>query len=199
MEREWAKKRGKQTKTVNKRHTENSIALIGGDLSTPTYMSAHIFDWMNDCCTFVVHVRCVYFFVGSFLWALCRSFESSDACYNYSQQTQQSKGKKAQPLLFSFGVFCFFIWLTSIYKKDEMGSDWWKWRAVHLFAMKLWARMENCQPNEQQSSNLKKGKWILSSAIVCWKQIVVPCLFWLCFRIEMAKVTTKKGHMHMPI
>lgn len=109
MEREWAMKRGKQTKTVNKRHTENSVALIGGDLSTPTYMSAHIFDWMNDCCTFVVHVRCVYFFVGSFSWALCRSFESSDACYNYSQQTQQSKGIKKHNRFSSFSVCFVFL------------------------------------------------------------------------------------------
>lgn len=55
-EREW--ERGERMRkntpngnwTVVNKDTYSERQLIGGDLSTPTYMSAHIFDWMNDCC-----------------------------------------------------------------------------------------------------------------------------------------------------
>lgn len=36
-------------KTKAKQWNKDTYTTIGGDLSTPTYMSAHIFDWMNDC------------------------------------------------------------------------------------------------------------------------------------------------------
>lgn len=56
--------RGKRLKTVNKSNTENTRSLIGGDLSTPTYMSAHIFDWMNDCSVVVRMLRTFRWFVN---------------------------------------------------------------------------------------------------------------------------------------
>lgn len=56
--------RGKRLKTVNKSNTENTRSLIGGDLSTPTYMSAHIFDWMNDCLVVVRMLRTFRWFVN---------------------------------------------------------------------------------------------------------------------------------------
>lgn len=60
---------------------KDTYTTIGGDLSTPTYMSAHIFDWMNDsCCTRMERISLVR-------EQNCTSLEASDACYNYRNQT----------------------------------------------------------------------------------------------------------------
>lgn len=117
IEREWEMERGKRLKTVNKSNTENTRSLIGGDLSTPTYMSAHIFDWMNDC-SVVVRMLCTFrWFVNIVqVW-----IQVTRAIITATKRNNQKKNNRSS--FFSLCTVFFFIWLTSIYIHT-------KWEAI---------------------------------------------------------------------
>lgn len=99
--------RGKRLKTVNKSNTENTRSLIGGDLSTPTYMSAHIFDWMNDCSVVVRMLRTFRWFVNIVqVWN-----QVTRAIITATKRNNQKKNNRSS----FFSLCTVFFYLINVY------------------------------------------------------------------------------------
>lgn len=127
-----------------KQHWKHTLSHWWGFVNAYLHVGSYfrLDEWLLGCCTYAA-----YF---SLVREHCAGLDSSDACYNYSNQTQQSKEK--QPFLFFFTVYCIFFYLINVYiYPHKMRSNCLNEGLWVCFAMRLlFTQIENCQQNNHK-------------------------------------------------